>query len=137
MALNKHCSPPPPYFTDVETRLRGVTGPAQKVRGGGAGLWILDLAGWLRAPLLVKGQRVCGCLASAHLQEEEVHGCDDVGVPLLPHPDSQTSRLTFPATCPAALDRAAGGMFLRHLSEELLACRDHPGVGFQGVHLLQ
>ena len=97
----------------------------------GSGFW--TPAGWLRAPLLVKGQRVCGCLASAHLQEEEVHECDDVGLTLLPHPDSQTSRLTFPA----ALDRAAGGMFLRHLSEELLACRDHPGVGSQGVRLLQ
>lgn len=97
----------------------------------GSGFWTWQAGSEL---LSCEGPEGMRCLASAHPQEEEVHGCDDVGCPcslILTH------RLTFPATCPAALDRAAGGLFLRHLSEELLACRDHPGVGFQGVRLLQ
>lgn len=40
MTLNKH---PSPHFTDVETKLRDVSGFAQKIGGGGEGFWILDL----------------------------------------------------------------------------------------------
>ena len=40
MILNKHPTPP---FTDVETKLRDVSGFAQKIGGGGEGFWILDL----------------------------------------------------------------------------------------------
>lgn len=72
-------------------------------------------------PLVGTGRRARGGLGPGPSSGEEVRGFEGVGASL-PHPNPWTCRLAFPATRPLA-QHGRGG--LRHLLEEVLACREH------------